>query len=234
MKLIGYCRVSSQSQSENTSLEGQYADLVRYCEQNGHELVKVFTEVGSGKSVETRPKFLEAMEAVNGADGLVVGKLDRFGRHCRGFLGIVEDFFVPTGKKLILLDLLGLDVTTPSGKFEATIFAGFSELERAKILERIKQGIVLAMGKGVTFGSPKYGEKAQSKGRVEVEEELKVIEFIRRQYRQGVSLNGIAKKLNNKENDDNTKGIPTKRGKKWTAQGVKNVLARFKHYKKAS
>jgi DNA invertase Pin-like site-specific DNA recombinase len=167
------------------------------------------------------------MEAVKGVDGMIVGKLDRFGRHCRGFLGIVEDFFVPSGKKLILLDLLGLDVTTPSGKFEATIFAGFSELERAKILERIRGGIILAMEKGVTFGSPRYGEKAQSKGRVEVEDEAKVIEFIRRQYRLKVSLSGIAQKLNDRN-------IPTKQGKKWTAQGVKNILGRFKHYKKAS
>lgn len=225
MKLIGYCRVSSKTQRENTSLEGQLADLNRYCEQNGHELVQVFTEVGSGKDLVNRPQFVEAMAAVESADGLIVGKLDRFGRHCRGFLAIVEDFFIPSGRKLILLDLLGVDVATPEGKFQATLFSSFSELERAKILERINQGISLAMCKDVTFGSPKYGEKPQDKGRVSVDSELKVIEFIRRQYRLGLSLNGIAQKLNDR-------GIPTKRGKKWTAQGVKNILGRFQHYSK--
>lgn len=225
MKLIGYCRVSSKSQRENTSLGGQLADLTRYCEQNGHELVRVFSEVGSGKDLESRPKFAEALEAVASADGLIVGKLDRFGRHCRGFLGIVEDFFIPGGKKLILLDLLGVDVATPEGKFQAALFASYSELERAKILERINQGMNLAMANGVIFGAPRYGEKPVEKGRVTVEEEIKVIEFIRRQHRLGISLNGIAKKLNDR-------GIPTKFGKQWSAQGVKNILGRFKHYKK--
>lgn len=55
MKLVGYIRVSSESQADNTSLSEQWRRIAAYCEAFGHELVKVFQEVGSGKARNTVP-----------------------------------------------------------------------------------------------------------------------------------------------------------------------------------
>ena len=49
MKLVGYVRVSSESQSENTSLAERRKKIEAYCCAFGHELIAVFEEVGSGK-----------------------------------------------------------------------------------------------------------------------------------------------------------------------------------------
>jgi hypothetical protein len=50
MKLVGYIRVSTQEQADNTSLADQRKKIKSYCVAMGHELVEVFEEVGSGKN----------------------------------------------------------------------------------------------------------------------------------------------------------------------------------------
>jgi Resolvase, N terminal domain len=64
MKLVGYIRVSTQEQADNTSLADQRKKIKSYCVAMGHELVEVFEEVGSGKNTTDRPLFTQALEAV--------------------------------------------------------------------------------------------------------------------------------------------------------------------------
>ena len=56
-KAIGLCRVSTTGQSKSgLSLEHQRAEITRYAETNGYDLVDVVEEVGSGgKSLDNRP-----------------------------------------------------------------------------------------------------------------------------------------------------------------------------------
>ena len=56
MKLVGYIRVSSESQADNTSLAEQKKKIESYCYVFGHELIGLFTEVGSGKHAGDRPQ----------------------------------------------------------------------------------------------------------------------------------------------------------------------------------
>jgi site-specific DNA recombinase len=64
MKLVGYIRVSTQDQADNTSLADQRKKIESYCVAMGHELIEVFEEVGSGKNTTDRPLFAQALEAV--------------------------------------------------------------------------------------------------------------------------------------------------------------------------
>jgi site-specific DNA recombinase len=106
MKLVGYVRVSTDGQEDNTSLASQQERIECYCKAFDHELVKVFVEVGSGKDMKNRPEFNKAMEMVkNDADGIVSLKLDRIARNCRDVLTLVEDVLQPNNKALVLLDL---------------------------------------------------------------------------------------------------------------------------------
>jgi site-specific DNA recombinase len=41
MKLVGYIRVSTQEQADNTSLADQRKKIKSYCAATGHELVEV-------------------------------------------------------------------------------------------------------------------------------------------------------------------------------------------------
>jgi len=220
MKLVGYVRVSTESQEENTSLESQRERIEAYCKAFGHELTQIFTEVGSGKNTVDRPHFQEAMKALNdGADGIVALKLDRIARNCRDVLTLVEDVLQPKNKALVLLDL-NVDTSTPTGKMILTMMAAVAELERAQINERTQGGRKAKAEKGgYAYGSPAFGYESIEGELVSKEDEQETIATIRRHRRSGKSFGSIAKYLN-------TQNIPTKRGGQWSATQVQRVLER--------
>lgn len=222
MKLVGYVRVSSESQSENTSLSGQVEKLEAYCKAMGHELVEVYKEVGSGKSVKSRPVFNVALEALDDADGLIVAKLDRLARSARDVLTLVDEKLEPNNKSLVLLDLQ-LDTSTPQGKMILTTMAGIAEMERAIINERTQGGRKAKASKGgYAYGKPAYGWKSsENKELVKDQSEQEIIDIIRRHKKSGKSLRKIAEYLN-------AQGYKTKQGKQWGHTSVSSILKKLK------
>jgi len=222
MKLVGYVRVSSKNQEENTSLEDQKRRIRAYCEAFQHELIAIFEEVESGAAMDTRPKFNHAMEAVKSeADGIVAIKLDRIARNCKDVLTLVEDVLQPSNKALVLLDL-NVDTSTPTGKMILTMMAAVAELEKAQINERCRNGkkAKAAIG-GYVHGAPAFGMQAQDKALAVNESEQQVIEIVRRHRKSGKSYAQVAEYLN-------AQGIPTKRGSQWTGMQIKRVCDRLK------
>jgi len=221
MKLVGYVRVSSESQEDNTSLADQQRRIRAYCEAFGHELLQVFVEVGSGKDVENRPQFQSALARLKtDAEGIVALKLDRIARNCRDVLELVEDVLQPSGKALVLLDL-NVDTSTPTGKMILTMMAAVAELERSTINERTQGGRrAKAANGGYAYGSPAFGSQAVDGELTTDESEQQTIEIIRRHHKSGKSLRAIAQYLN--EN-----GYKSKRGKDWQHTSVKTVLDRL-------
>lgn len=222
MKLVGYVRVSSDSQSENTSFQSQTEKLQAYCLAMGHEIVEVYKEVGSGKSAESRPVFQKALQALQNADGLIVAKLDRLARSARDVLTLVETNLEPYQKSLVLLDLQ-LDTSTPQGKMILTTMAGIAEMERSIINERTQGGRKAKAEKGgYAYGKPAYGWKSNENKELEKDEsEQKIIEIIRKHKKSGKSLRKIADYLNQN-------GYKTKQGKDWGHTSVNSVLKRLK------
>ncbi|MGK7912800.1 MAG: recombinase family protein [Synechococcus sp.] len=198
MELVGYVRVSSEKQTDNTSLEQQQCRIENYCHAFGHEFVKVFVEVGSGKDTDNRPQFQAALEMVRDkADGIIALKLDRIARNARDVLALVEDCLQPQNKVLVLLDLQ-VDTSTPTGKMILTVMAAVAELERNTIAERTKAGRAAQAAKGgFAYGSPHFGTKAVEGKLVPIEKEQQVIELIRHHRKSGKSYAKIAGWLNN-------------------------------------
>ena len=65
MKVVGYVRVSSESQIENTSIVEQEERIQAYCKAQGWELIKIFRDEGlSGKQTEKRVGYNEMIEYV--------------------------------------------------------------------------------------------------------------------------------------------------------------------------
>jgi site-specific DNA recombinase len=222
MKLIGYVRVSSVGQEENSSLEDQQRRIQQYCDAMKHELVDVFVEVGSGKSTKTRPEFQNALQAVQDrADGIIAIKLDRITRNTRDVLQLVEEILEPYNKHLVLLDM-NIDTSHPVGKMILTMMSAVAELERTNILERCSRGREFKKSKGLYVGgSPAFGMNVVvGQNQLEINaEEQEVIRIIRNARAHGMSLNAIAKDLNDRE-------IPSKRGGRWYASSVRNVINR--------
>lgn len=222
MKLVGYVRVSSESQADNTSLAEQKKKIEAYCYAFGHELIGLFTEVGSGKEASDRPQFQKALDMVrDNADGIIAAKLDRLARNTRDVLELVDDVLQPANKALILLDLQ-VDTTTPQGYMILTVMSAVAKLERDIINERTQGGRrAKAESGGYAYGSPQFGLESVDGELVANESEQKAIEVIRRHRRSGKSYGKVADYLN-------AQNIPTKRGKQWSAMQVMRICKRLK------
>jgi site-specific DNA recombinase len=218
MKLIGYVRVSSKDQRDNTSLEDQKKRIENYCNAFGYELIRVYEEVGSGKDTENRPVFQEAMNAIGEVDGIIAIKLDRIARNTRDVLELVEDKLQPKDKALILIDL-NVDTSTPTGKMILTVMASVAQLERDQINERCRNGRNAKRERGEYIGGKtRYGYDLVGDKLVPNPKEQAVIRLILRRIK-GYSMNAVAQYLTQK-------GIPTKEGGTWTHVHIKKILDR--------
>jgi site-specific DNA recombinase len=221
MKLIGYVRVSSKGQTDNTSIEEQKQRIAAYCEAHGHKLVKVYEETGSGKDTENRFEFQKAIETLRKADGIIAFKLDRIARNTADVLHLVNDVLKPSDKSLILLDL-NVDTSTPTGMMILTVMAAVAQLERDQINERCRIGRNAKKEQGEFIGGRvPYGFDVMDGKLLPNPQEQAILETIRKHRRGGKTTYAIAKYLNET-------GEPTKTGAKWSHVLVGKLLARQK------
>ena len=153
MKLIGYVRVSSVSQTQGYGLEVQRQAIEQYCAIHGHELLGIEEEVRS--AIKTRPVFDKVKEKVlNGkADGLIAYRLDRVGRSVKDLANIADEF-QKAGKALIFVQN-AIDTSTPEGKLLFNLLAAIAEYERTLLLERTRAGRELAEKQGKICHRPR-------------------------------------------------------------------------------
>ncbi|MCD6320826.1 recombinase family protein [Candidatus Bipolaricaulota bacterium] len=153
MRLIGYVRVSSVSQTQGYGLEVQRKAIEQYCEAHGHELLKIEEEVKS--AVKSRPVFERVKRKVleGKADGLIAYRLDRVGRSVKD-LALIADEFQRAGKALIFVQN-AIDTSTPEGKLLFNLLAAIAEYERTLLLERTKAGRELAEKQGKICHRPR-------------------------------------------------------------------------------
>jgi DNA invertase Pin-like site-specific DNA recombinase len=149
--IIGYARVSSIDQN----LERQLDNLKTF----GVE--KIFTEKRSGKSVENRPVFQEALNFVRMGDRFVVESIDRLGRNYDEVINTVNYLKDKEVQLMITsLPMMNEVIGNPllRDKFMKDliiqILAMVSEQERNESKRRQAQGIKVAKENGVYKGRP--------------------------------------------------------------------------------
>lgn len=135
MAIIGYARVSTSEQS----LEAQLGQL----RVAGVE--RVYEEKVSGVKKD-RPELAAMLDYVRESDTVIVTKLDRIGRSTRHLLEIV-DILQSKGVEFKVLNI-NLDTSTPTGKLMLTMLAAVAAFERDMMLERQREGILIAKNAG--------------------------------------------------------------------------------------
>ena len=148
--IIGYARVSSVDQN----LERQLDNLKTF----GVE--KIFTEKQSGKSVENRPVFQEALNFVRMGDRFVVESIDRLGRNYDEVINTVN-YLKDKEVQLMITSLPMMNEVIGNPLLDkfmkdliVQILAMVSEQERNESKRRQAQGIQVAKEKGVYKGRP--------------------------------------------------------------------------------
>lgn len=150
----GYARVSTYSQKKDgNSLEHQENRLL----EEGCE--KIFVDAYTGTKTE-RPEFQKMLKELKAGDMLVVTKLDRFSRSASDGIKLIDDL-LERGIKVYILNM-GLMDNSTTGKLIRNIFLCFAEFERDMIVERTKEGKMIAkQNEGFKDGRPKKFSKKQ-------------------------------------------------------------------------
>jgi len=220
-KIIGYCRVSTDNQKEEGTIEIQEYALKEYAQKNGYDLITIFRDDGVSGGLEDRPGLVELfsyLESDNQADSVLIYKLDRLARDL-----YIQEHLI---KKLELLQRSilsvkepNLDSNDPMRKAFRQFMGIVSELEKSFITMRLSGGRINKARKGgFAGGSVPFGYSSEDKSLKIDDVAIKVVREIfhlKRYNRMG--LRGIARHLN----DNN---VPTARGGKWYAGTVRYIL----------
>ena len=220
MKLIGYCRVSSDEQArEGLSLALQADKIRAYCDLNDYSVVEIITDAGiSAKNISGRPGLTRAIEMVmtGEADGLVAWKLDRMFRSTVDALQTAEEFR-QAGKSLQSISEK-LDTSSAMGEFFFSLMASLAQMERRLTGERTKAILDGKRARGEFVGKPRFGFQSAGKALQENTTQQKTVVKIRELFAQGNSYRSIAQTLN-------SQNILTKQAKSWTHKQVSSILA---------
>jgi DNA invertase Pin-like site-specific DNA recombinase len=191
-RYAAYYRVSTKRQGESgLGLEAQQRTVKLALSGKG-ELAKEFIEVESGKKTK-RPQLEAAINFCkrNGCI-LVVSQLDRLGRKASHLQEIKEHL------EILVCNMPEMD------KFMFGLFALLAEKERDQISERTKAALKSKKERGANLGSPEnltdatraLGRETKHKKAQEKAVNLRAFAIAKDLKKQGLSLQGIAKKLN--------------------------------------
>jgi len=224
IRLVGYCRVSTENQKEEGTIEIQEKALKQYGNKNNFELVKIFKDEGvsGSRELENRPglaKLFNFIETNEGIEGVLIFKLDRLARD----LYIQEHLIKKLDLlkiKLVSINEPDLDSNDPMRKAFRQFMGIVSELEKAFITLRLTGGrINKAQKGGFAGGSPALGYISKNKELIIDQEKAEVIRMIFKMKRyKKMGLREIARVLNER-------GIPTSGDKgKWHGRTIKYIL----------
>ena len=150
MKAAVYLRVST---SEQTTLN-QELELKSYCKREGFDIFEIYKDEGVSGAKTSRPaldKMLKDMREKK-FEAIIVWKFDRLGRSTKHLLQVLEE--MKNKDVRLIATSQNIDTGTPMGKFFFTIMAGFAEMERELIRERILLGLQRRKTQGKPLGRP--------------------------------------------------------------------------------
>jgi len=152
MKLDGYIRVSrvgGRSGDAFISPSEQKERIRAWARSQGHSIAKWHEDLDQPGSKADRPGLNRAMKRIEGAatGGLVVARLDRFGRSVQDSANLLAEIRAAEGVLCTVAE--GIDTTGYMGKFLADLFAALAELELARIRENWNTARKSAVARGI-------------------------------------------------------------------------------------
>ncbi|MDE7360408.1 MAG: recombinase family protein [Oscillospiraceae bacterium] len=148
-----YCRVSTENQIENYSIDEQRERLEAFCKAKGWSKPVMFIDPGFSGGTLERPALRSLLGDVeHGRFGtVVVYKLDRLSRSQKDTLYLIEDVFNRHGVNFVSV-CENFDTGTPFGKAMIGILSVFAQLEKDQITERFTMGRIGRAKSGLFHG----------------------------------------------------------------------------------
>jgi DNA invertase Pin-like site-specific DNA recombinase len=223
MLLDGYIRVSQvrrRAGERFISPEVQREQILRWMELNSVVPGEIFEELDESGARHDRPLLMEAIGRVESgvSQGVVVAKLDRFGRSLTDGLAAIDRLQRVGGTFVSVQD--GLDLSTPTGKLVLRIMFSMAEWELDRIRSNWEAARIRAVDRGVHVGSwAPFGYIRRSDGRLKPHPQSGelVAELFRRRA-AGASIRELGRWLESRE-------IKTTHGNRgWSETSLRHIL----------
>ena len=222
-----YCRVSTQMERQLNSLSAQM-DFQRQdiLDHPMWEYVDTYTDIGSGRSINSRPGFKRLMaDCEAGKIDLIYTKsISRLGRNCVDFLIVLRR-----------LKELGVDVyfqneriflSNETSELILSLHAALAQAESENKSTNIRWGIRKSTTNpdSPAFSRPCFGYNRNEEGKLVInEQEAETVRKIFSWYEQGWSIVKIRKELE-------TLRVPSPRGKRrWAVRTISDMLSNEKY-----
>lgn len=230
-KVVGYVRVSSEGQKENTSIQEQVKRIAAYCVSQNWELTQMFCdEAKSASCTDEREAYRDMIAHVsdpsNDVQAIIVFKSDRIHRHLKNLLIMIEDELEPSGIAFISVSE-NFDTSSAQGRLTLQMLGSFAEFERNLINERTRYGRISTARSGKYAGGKlPYGYKLVGNQIVVHEEEAQIIRRIFQMYLEGRSYATIATTLNRSSevNLDDSESPEGAKPKQWSRTSICYLL----------
>lgn len=204
MKLDGYIRVSRVGGRSGDAFisPGEQKDRVKaWAKAQGHRIAKWHEDLDQPGSKADRPGLTAAMERIeSGATGgLVVARLDRFGRSVQDTANLLERIRHADGVLCTVAE--GIDTSGYMGKFLAQLFTVLAELELDRIRENWDTAKKSAVARGIHVSGKVPTGYLRDENRV-LQPDPKVAPVIRELFRRraaGVPFVHLGRFLEEKE-----------------------------------
>lgn len=235
-KYFGYCRVSTQTQSEHGyGLAAQDEAIRKYAQENGLELAGMYRDEGiSGNLNDTaeddeiskREALVDMLASLEAGDTVIVLNTSRLWRSDMT-RALVKRELMKRETKVISLEQPKFDLYNkdPNDYLINSLMEALDVYERMSISLKLARGrTVKAKGGDKPAGVAPFGYKwAEDKKSVLIDpDEARVVKMIFTELQKGLSLHKVADFLN-------AQSLRTRRGKMWSAGNVQ-VIGRNKFY----
>lgn len=182
--VVGYVRVSDETQLENNSIEEQAKAIAAEAERLGYDLSTIYFDPGvTGTSLKERPGLRQAMQRVMkdpDVAGVVFFDFKRLSR-ATALGAMIMRCIREAGKRLFSISDAGLDMNTKEGRLHAHMMMMLAEYDRDGIVELLHDRRMAKGAKGGWIGGrPPYGKRPLQGELVDDLCEQRVVRLIRR------------------------------------------------------
>lgn len=210
LRVAAYCRVSTDDEEQKTSYEAQIGYYTEKINSNPEwQMAGIFADEGiSGTQAQKRPEFLKMIRLCRQRkiDVILTKSLSRFARNTVDSLGYIRE--LRALGIAVISEKENINTLTAESEMLITIMSCFAQAESESISKNVSWGVRQSFKNGnVPMQYARLlGYRKGHDGNVEIiPEEAEVVKEIYRCYLDGMSMNLIADRLNEK-------GLTTKGG----------------------
>ena len=217
----GYLRISTKKDSQKTSIKNQKKYIQQWAEINGYSIVRFYTDVQSGEYMYLRNELMDMFNDIKTGviKGVVSKEISRTSRDIMDILELKRTMGAYGGFFLSIKE--NYDSRIDDDEFLLIIHGGLAQKERKTTSSRVKITQVLKAKEGKTnVPLPAFGymlsedrqHLIKNPGTAPIYQEI-IDKFL-----AGWGQLKISKWLNNNN-------IPTRRGGKWSTNGIRSILS---------